>query len=401
MMKAFIAEGQTKVAPFGDAPGDCLIGNQPLKRLQNETLHALGLEPVPSPTDSDSADPGEHLVLADSLFFTRELLCEFLKKSRELGIPTVCCLKKGLITLVTIVPTQDVQSRDEYVEYPLYYVPAGRPTDQPRAVVIDADRWSDIVRFPEHMLPGGGYRVPLSDMFVIQIGHWTNLWAANAAFLLAGLARLKKNRLRILMAALRARSTNQNKLLGQANTFGRRCDIHPTAYIEGSIIGDNVKVAAGALIRESLIGSDSYIANGVIVDFSVVGEGSTLFNGCVVQHSTLYPGACVSSRYVGLNLAGRNVFISDGVTVADFRFDGKHVHVLKGGESVDTEVLLLGTCLGHDVYLGAGCILAPGRSVPNGWRIIPERGRLVESFHGDGEVVGHRVLKRPGTQPDR
>ena len=244
------------------------------------------------------------------------------------------------------------------------------------------------------MMPGGEYRVPLTDTMLIQIDHWTGLWAANMAVLLADGARLKKTpAIRLALVALRARSLNRWKVLRRLNRFGRDCDIHPTAYIEGSTVGDNVRIGAGAIVRESVIGNDSYIANNATVELSIVGAGSTIFNGCVVQYSVLYPGACISCRYVGLNLSGRNTFISDGVTVSDFRFDRKCVQVLKDGRRVDSGVLLLGTCLGHDAYLGAGCILLPGRAVPNGWRIVPESQRVLETFHSDGQVMGHRVVR--------
>lgn len=309
-------------------------------------------------------------------------------------VSTICCLKPGLSTLSTIVPTQDVPVHPDRVEYGLHYLPTSGAAGEPHPVVLQADQFSESVRFPDHMMPGGEYRVPLTDTVLIQIDHWTNLWAANMAVLLADGARLKKApAIRLLLVALRARSVNQWKVLRQLNRFGRDCDIHPTAYVEGSTVGDNVKIGAGAIVRESVIGNDSYVANNATVELSIVGAGSTIFNGCVVQGSVLYPGARISCRYVGLNLSGRNTCISDGVTVSDFRFDRKCVQVLKDGMRVDSGVLLLGTCLGHDAYLGAGCILSPGRAVPNGWRIIPESRRVLETFHSDGQVIGHRVVR--------
>jgi len=393
-MKAYIVQSRSKIEPFGDHPRECLIGNRSLAQHQEETLRALDLEPGVIPDARQIGDRSEHVVLRDSLFFTRELLQEFLLRSRELGVPTVCCAKPGSETRNSIVTTQDVRVYSDRVEYGLNYLPAGSTTGEARPVVIDVDQFFENAHFPDHMMPGEGYWVPLTNMVMIQIDHWTNLWAANMAFLLADGARLKKaSAIRLLLLALRARSTNQHKVLRKLNRFGRACDIHPTAYVEGSVVGDNVKIGAGAIVRESVVGDDCYIANNTTVEMSVVGPGSTIFNGCVVQYSVLYPGACISCRYVGLNLSGRNTFISDGVTVTDFRFDGKCVQVLKDGRRIDSGVLLLGTCLGHDAYLGAGCILSPGRAVPNGWRIIPESQRLLEAFHSDGQVVGHRIVR--------
>jgi NDP-sugar pyrophosphorylase family protein len=235
--------------------------------------------------------------------------------------------------------------------------------------------------------------MPLTDTALIQIDHWTNLYAANLGLILVDLARLRKApRTRLLSLALRARSVDKWRVLRQATRIGHHCDIHPTAYVEGSTIGDDVTIGAGTVIRESLIGAGTSIANNATVELSVIGEGCTIFNGCVVQVSVLYPGACTSCRYVGMHLAGRDTFISDGVTLADFRFDGRCVQVLKDGVRVDTGMPILGTCLGHRAYLGAGCVLAPGRAVPNDWHLVPDRQRVLAAFPEDGVVVGHRVL---------
>ncbi|OFW59948.1 MAG: hypothetical protein A2133_05230 [Actinobacteria bacterium RBG_16_64_13] len=301
----------------------------------------------------------------------------------------------------SIIRTQDVQVHSDRIEYGLYYFPDGSGPGERHPVVIDADQFFENVRFPAHMIPGGQVTVGLTDKIAIQIDHWVNLWAANLAAILIEGARVKKSSpARLLWLATRAGSLNQYRVLRRLNRVGRNCDIHPTAYIEGSTVGDNVKIGAGAIVRASIIGDDCSIANNATLELSVVGAGSTIFNGCVVQYSVLYPGACISCRYVGLNLAGRDTFISDGVTLSDFRFDGRNVQVLKDGKGIDSGARLLGTCLGHGVYLGAGCVLSPGRAVPNGWRIVPESRRVLEAFPAGGHIEGHRVLRANEIQPE-
>ena len=67
------------------------------------------------------------------------------------------------------------------------------------------------------------------------------------------------------------------------------------------------------------------------------------------------------------------------ITLTDFRFDNKNILVDKNGIKVDSGNIFLGSCLGHEVYLGSGCIIAPGRMIPNGLRIVLEKGRIFTS----------------------
>jgi len=75
----------------------------------------------------------------------------------------------------------------------------------------------------------------------------------------------------------------------------------------------------------------------------------------------------------------------------DFRFDGESVSVLKDGETIDSDITFLGGCLGQGAYLGAGCILAPGRAIANGWRISREAGVIKSGLTG-AVLEGLRVI---------
>ena len=66
---------------------------------------------------------------------------------------------------------------------------------------------------------------------------------------------------------------------------------------------------------------------------------------------------------------------------------------MKDGQLVDTQSIGLGPCLGHGVYLGAGCLVAPGRMIPNGLRIIPENTRVIESINPNGDIPGYRQIE--------
>ena len=240
------------------------------------------------------------------------------------------------------------------------------------------------------MFGENNYPIPVSDWLIAQIGHWTNLWVMSIATILSEGAKLRKtSKLKLFGLALKARSFNQWQVLSKLNRIGRNCDIHNTAYIEGSSIGNNVRIGAGSVIREAIIGDDSYIGNNVTIDLSTVGKECNIRNGAVVQYAVLYPGTFTMDRLISLSLCGRNTFIGDGVVLSDFRLDRRPVTVIKNGKQTDTGNPFLGSCLGHDVYLGAGCVVAPGRTIPNGVRISPNESRIIRKCHVGQEIPGY------------
>jgi len=400
-MKAYMIQSAKRIEPFGEHPRDCLVANRRLGELQEEALRRQGLELQVVQDPSLVDDPEEHLVFDDALCFTPELLQDFIGRSRRLGSRTVCALKPGIFTLRTVIATQDVRTYPDRVEYGLHYLPTGPQRGASQPVVIDPDQFMESLTMPEHMFGGREYWIPMTDRVLCSVDHWVTLWSANICALLTEGARLKNGpRARLLALALKAQSFNQWKVLRQANRIGRNCDIHPAAYVEGSTIGDNVRIGAGSVIRESMVGDGSFIGNNVTLELSVLGERCTIINGCTVEFCVLNPGTFVNSRFMNVSICGRNTFVGDGVVFTDFRFDKRSVTVLKDGVPLDTENTFIGGCLGHGVYLGSGCVLAAGRSIPNGWRILAEPERVISSCQPGRVVPGYRVMEAADQQVD-
>jgi acetyltransferase-like isoleucine patch superfamily enzyme len=263
--------------------------------------------------------------------------------------------------------------------YQLRYEPAERARGMPECVVIDPEQDYEPLPVARHMTPLREPRLPITDRVLIRIDHWVNLWAANLSVPAAANARSKKLKWRLLRLAFKARSLNQWSVLRASNRIGKGCDIHPTAYIENSVIGRGTQIGAGAVVRGALIGNYCRVLNRATVELCVLGDGAHVMNGCTVQFAVLYPGHHTMSNRLSFSLCGRDTFVGDGVTLDDFRVDGETVRVLKDGVSVDSGMTFLGGCLGHGAYLGAGCVLAPGRAVPNGWRVSRKTGVITST----------------------
>ena len=390
-MYAYILSTAKKLEPFGEHPRDCLIGNRSLEHRQDDALRSLGISPLRVADAGSISDPNAHLVLEDRLYFTPELIAEFVAKSRVRKTSTRCALKQGPVTEHTAVFTQDVPLMNGAYAYALRYEPAMRARQMPESVVIDPEQYYEPLPVARHMTPLREPRLPITDRVLIRVDHWVNLWAANLSVPAAGIARSRKLKCRLLRLAVKARSLNQWNVLRATNSIGRDCDIHPTAYIESSIIGSGTQIGAGAVVRGALIGKGCRILNRATVELCVLGDGAHVMNGCTAQFAVLYAGHLTMSNRVSFSLCGRDTFVGDGVTLDDFRVDGETVRVLKDGAFVDSGMTFLGGCLGHGAYLGAGCVLAPGRAIPNGWRVSRETGVITSTQNGT-DLQGLNVL---------
>ena len=392
-MKAYIVQSTRRIGPFGDHVGDCPIGNRKLATIQTETLKELRIEPVLAGQTWKVDDPDEHIVLGDNLYFSGALMEAFVSASRKCGSATTCSLKPGLTTLRTIVATQEVKEHGDRIEYCLHYYPPRQSRGERRPIVIDPNPTDIGLQMPRQICGDGKYSVPLTDKFVIQIDHWANLWAANISCLLQDGARLEAmGGIRAAWLALKARSVNKWKILRGLNEIGRNCDIHPAAYIEGSKIADNVTIGAGAVVRGSVIGAGTFIDNGVIVEDSILGENNGILDGRIM-YSVLYDDVSSSTHRVITSLIGKSVLIGADVTLTNFRLDGKNVTVMRDRVKIDTQNTFLGCCVGHGSYIGAGCIIAPGRAIPSGMRITPEETRVIRSCDSDQAIPGFRQVR--------
>lgn len=394
-MKAYIINTEKSIEPLGDTPRDCLISNKTLREIQESVIRSLNIELVDVEEEAQINDSEEHIILIDSLYFNKELIKRFISRSRELKRNTVCALKPGTFTLRTIISTQDVTKYENRIEYCLRYIVANGEERDRVPVIFDADKQHENLTMPEHMLGTLGYYIPLPEKMIIPIDHWTNLWSANIAALLEPVAAiLKTPKWKLLTAALKAGSINQWKIASKLNHIGDNCDIHPKAYIEGSIIGNGVKVGAGSIIRESNIADNTTIENGVILSFSTIGEGCYIADGTMIRYSTIYPNTFFGFSGLSCQLLGRNCFIGGGVSLTDYRLDGKNITVVKNGEVVDTGNRILGSCIGHGTYLATGTIVAPGRSIPKGTRITPDYCKVVQKINPNGTIPDYQHVNK-------
>jgi hypothetical protein len=64
---------------------------------------------------------------------------------------------------------------------------------------------------------------------------------------------------------------------------------------------------------------------------------------------------------------------------------GGEIRVRLGDALVPVDLPVLGSCFGHDTFIGADVYLAPGREIPSGVRIGPRPERILSRIPDDLE----------------
>ncbi len=389
-----------RITPFGDTPGEVRVLNRSLRERQAE---ACGHNDVADPTDVDGPDaiPGYPcLLMADHTFFTRTLLEEFLAGARATGASARCAITTSVFVDGTAPLQQLDRTGDGGAAYDLWYLTGPVESDDAlRAlptVAIDPRESIEDPRLPPQFInEATPTRVSITSRQAMHVIHWALVLRVNLAAFVATLKELWERRpvyivLRVLVDKLLGRFRRK-----RLSRIGRNCEIHPTAIIEGSWLGEGVKVGAGAIIQGSVVGDGAIIEEGVILELSVIGHKAWIGRKSVVFMSVMYDGVFASHRLTQACVLGHRVCTTGGGYIIDMNFGGP-VRVLQDGAPVDPGTNFLGACLGHDVVMGTGIWIQAGREIPSGTFLIREPGDVLSRIPDDIEP-GAPMVMRDGT----
>jgi NDP-sugar pyrophosphorylase family protein len=147
--------------------------------------------------------------------------------------------------------------------------------------------------------------------------------------------------------------------------------VHPTAVVEGSIIGPHAEIGAHCVVRYSYIGENVTLHDGAKVEFSVVGNHSWLMHDLVLvrslteDHVFLIHGPYQFSYFQ----SGSSAFAT---ILMDYRPDAKPIQVKTSHGLKNYGGRFLGSVLKEGAKILGGTLLAPGRIVPeNTWLGVP------------------------------
>ncbi len=394
------------IAPFGVAADACPVGDRTLAEGRDDTMRRCGLRPPKTKVADDTVVIGPALVLADDVWVSRRALAAFLSAASSSSQAVRLRLPRGRL-LELLLPLQDVEVDDIGAIYGCAFVPAGITTtagaalDTAAPLDLVARVIPTMVPVPRSLLgvPSGQMQWPLTSTVVMRLRHWVHvLRASHVAPQVWLLERAVRDPVRSAWRALLGlRPTAAARQAAWSRQFvyvGRRCRIHPSAVIEGSVIGDDVVIGPGAIVLHSVIGAGSRLEQRTHVSQCTLGRRTFMSLNSSMQACVTFDDAdacannlqaCVVGARAGLTSFARAL---DTTLFEDGR-PGAPVEVVDGDRRRRVGELPCGACFGPDSYVGAGATVAAGRMIGAGVRIVGEGlvTRTVTSGPGTFRVV--------------
>ena len=318
---------------------------------------------------------------------------------RKAHTPAVCALEAGPFTAFTgfiqdLRTAPDPETGKPAVRYGMYYLRGPLASTEALEALPPACIASEQKAYPierGEFLPSTvevQFTPAFTDAILMHVRHWTHLWLLNLLVLGTRLLEaFTANKLMLVLRALSAFSLNRHRIASRFVIKGKGCDIHPTATVQGCILGDKVTIGPYSIVQGCVLGDGVKLSEQSIAIGSVFGEGvSTCPRGwsklCVV-----YPQA--STGRMQACLIGRKVFMASLAYFFDVKFEGT-IKVWHEGRLEDTGMNFLGGCVGHEAIIGPDVWLASGREVPNGATVLKNPGEVI--YHIDPSLPPREPL---------
>jgi acetyltransferase-like isoleucine patch superfamily enzyme len=413
-MRAIVIRTGRRIEPFGESPGQALYAATTVEAAVAASLERRGA--VVQFVNADdvvdigaSGDSDGTVVIADHCFVSDKALGDFLGAAFDSGADA-CRLALARTPSVDFTlplssaatepfdvdgPGSKPQTRGRYeaaatdrVAYDCFFV--RKTTAQPASALLASLRESArriVVAKRELGIPlrlptlGDGAQntqlIPITSTLAAHVEHWVHiLWLNQAAF---GVRWLELARARTGWALWRLLTAAPWSFAAITHRFvarGKNCRIHPTAWIEASILGDNVTIGAGASVRNSILGDGVTVGDHATVLSSTLGNNVSVTPRTFVVWSAAYPDAILSNYKLQVSVIGRGASLSTWAGFIDAKLQGS-VAVMHDGTLRSTGRSFLGSCLGHGAHVGAKVLLLPGRAIPNGTFITMREDELI------------------------
>jgi carbonic anhydrase/acetyltransferase-like protein (isoleucine patch superfamily) len=421
-MERIIIRDYALIAPFAEPARDLRILNKPLWLLQRDLLksYCKGSTEIDSIAELDEKVPAsdnELLVYRDNLFFNAALIDAFIEQARRAERPCQLAFSRGDLSIARhatqlsegIARRDDVafiregeEQRGDVFAAELFYYPAGR-RDEPTPLVIDTQsNEMGYYHIPSYMASKGDltYQIPLRALLSIE--SWIHVLMANVimgVFSMAAAQDIKMGKARI-KDVFRWQREDWGTFFGKLafssaaiwqrlNPFeepwrnhflasralvkvGKRCSIDPSAVIHGpTVIGDDVYIGPGVVIANSIIGNNVNVMQGSQVMLSVVSDRCFLpFNAGLFMTALMENSMVAQNSTLQLCVVGRNTFIGANNCFTDFNLQNEPIKVMHRGKVREINMPVLGSAVGHNVKLGSGFVVYPGRMIESNAVII-------------------------------
>ncbi len=386
-MKAYVVARGQPLAPFAQPARELPVGGRPWGDAQARLLSRFGLEVVCVDALSEVPTDGDRLLTYDDVYFTRRVLKSLLKTWRQHGRSAAQVgLPEDSVFIAQFSDLLELPRADGLVLYDLFALPAGAETSAARPLAVTFKEKIIEMRIPRQVTGEAHWVHPVTSSVCLHLEHWLHILQANrlevqVQWVDAVVTRPWWGLWLVLKGIMPGRGRLMWRFLNRANRIGKNVDIHPTARVEGCIIGDNVKIGAQALVRASIVGEGAVLEDRCNVAYSLVGARTF-----ISKYTLIYTSAIFEDANVGMSmqmcLVGRRAALTPRATPIDV-VPGGRVRVKHRGRVMPVSIPVLGSCYGHDTFIGADLYIGPGRAIPNGTRIGPRPERVLTSIPDD------------------
>jgi carbonic anhydrase/acetyltransferase-like protein (isoleucine patch superfamily) len=380
-MRRIILTESDHIAPFNEPARDLRVQNKPLWLWHRDLLVKYATEEREYPdwqtAASNELERVESLVHRDNLFFNAALIEEFIGRARAGARPVRLAFSVDDPAIATHVTplTHSLQRQDDLLLADVWYLPEGLlGASQPSPLIVETEPLErGYYHVPPYMATEVGdltYQLPRKAFAVIE--SWVHLFITDILFGVFARGVVIEHRVNvdwIYKLKIMLRSLVEQKHVhsnSEMVRIGRNVTIDSSAVIHGpTTIGDNVTIGAGAVIDNCIIGSNVNVSQGCQLMLSVVSDGcflpfrASLFMTTMMENTMVAQNSCLQ-----LCVIGRDSFVGAGTTFTDFNVLPTPLRTRsRSGQLEETNLLVLGGCVGHHCRIAAGLTIYPARTI--------------------------------------
>jgi carbonic anhydrase/acetyltransferase-like protein (isoleucine patch superfamily) len=212
-------------------------------------------------------------------------------------------------------------------------------------------------------------RAYVLDYYGIQLEYWFDLLIASSLYCREYVADRLRSFNGVLPQRLMTRVTSWPWFRERSNSIGKRTRIHPTAVVEGCVVGDDVEIGPFACLRSSVICDGTVIRERSAVTMSFVGERAFL-GGCDVLNSYIGCETAIFGPKLYNAVFGERGLLGGASGFGDFLIGNGPVVATIEGKKVPSNLWLLASAVGDDCFVGSNMVFAPGQTIPDGTRVF-------------------------------
>jgi len=392
-MKAYLIRNATPLPPFRKPASAVRLHNSTVESRLRTQLADIGCDVIEISTlDGASLEPGS-LVVQDDLVLSSRLLQTFISAIPDRRHSYQCEIDASLFTFIYL---SDGHAPPTFRTLPLRYV-GDDSGAQPETLRMIPPSVLEVAQdLPPRVDQLRGMRVHVLDYYGIQLEYWFELVIASSLYCREYVADSLRPLHRFVPQWLTTQMTSRPFFRQRFNSVGKRTRIHPTAIVEGSVIGDDVVIGPFAYLQSSVVGNGAVLRERTTVTMSFIGEGAFAM-GCDITNSYIGPETAIFAPAVYHTVFGERGLLGGSGGFADFVVGSGDIVATIAGNKIPSNLKFLGSGVGDDCFIGTNMIFSPGQTIPDGSKVF-DHG-LVKftptSSGGSYVVAGSNVIQVP------